>query len=236
MLFIKTKPFKMKNLLLAVFFLSTTFLVAQNPINKNVGDFNEVKVFDLIKVSLVKSDENKVMITGENADDVEIIIKNNLLKVRMKLDRSFDGTKTFVAVHYSDIKLIDANEGAKVVGNELITQDSIELRAQEGASIIVGLDVDRVTVRAVSGGIIETRGKANTQDITLNTGGIYEGRDFETKNTTVKVRAAGEAEVKASNSVDARITAGGTIDIYGNPKNVTKKQTFGGKIRVKDTE
>lgn len=51
MLFIKTKPFKMKNLLLAVFFLSTTFLVAQNPINKNVGDFNEVKVFDLIKVS-----------------------------------------------------------------------------------------------------------------------------------------------------------------------------------------
>ena len=117
MLFIKTKPFKMKNLLLAVFFLSTTFLVAQNPINKNVGDFNEVKVFDLIKVSLVKSDENKVMITGENADDVEIIIKNNLLKVRMKLDRSFDGTKTFVAVHYSDIKLIDANEGAKIVGN-----------------------------------------------------------------------------------------------------------------------
>ena len=224
----------MKNLLVTVLFFATTLVFAQNPKNKNVGDFNEVKVFDLIKVSLVKSDENKVMITGEDVDDVEIIIKNNTLKVRMKFDRSFDGTKTFVAVHYTDLKVIDANEGAIVVGNELITQDNIELRAQEGASIIVGLDVDTVNVRAVSGGIIETRGKANTQDITLNTGGIYEGRDFETKNTTVKVRAAGEAEVKASNSVDARITAGGNIDIYGDPKIVTKKQTFGGSIKVKN--
>ncbi|MEL0644372.1 head GIN domain-containing protein [Olleya sp. Ti.3.14] len=224
----------MKNLLVTVFFLATTLIFAQNPKNKNVGDFNEVKVFDLIKVSLVKSDENKVMITGEDIDDVEIIIKNNTLKVRMKFDRSFDGTKTFVAVHYTDLKVIDANEGAIVVGNELITQDSIELRAQEGASIIVGLDVNTVNVRAVSGGIVETRGKANTQDITLNTGGIYEGRDFETKNTTVKVRAAGEAEVKASDSVDARITAGGTIDIYGDPQIVTKKHTFGGSISVKN--
>lgn len=224
----------MKNLLVTVLFFATTLVFAQNPKNKKVGDFNEVKVFDLIKVSLVKSDENKVMITGEDVDDVEIIIKNNTLKVRMKFDRSFDGTKTFVAVHYTDLKVIDANEGAIVVGNELITQDNIELRAQEGASIIVGLDVDTVNVRAVSGGIIETRGKANTQDITLNTGGIYEGRDFETKNTTVKVRAAGEAEVKASNSVDARITAGGNIDIYGDPQIVTKKQTFGGSIKVKN--
>lgn len=224
----------MKNILVAVLFLTSTFLVAQNPKNKNVGDFKEVKVFDLIKVSLIKSDENKVMITGEDVDNVEIIIKNDILKVRMKIDRSFDGSKTFVAVHYTDIKVIDANEGSKIVGNELIEQDKIELRAQEGASIIVGLDVDTVEIKAVSGGIIETRGKANTQNITLNTGGVYEGRAFETKNTNVKVRAAGEAEVNASKNVDARITAGGNIYIYGNPENVTKKKTFGGRIEVRN--
>ena len=174
------------------------------------------------------------MITGEDVDDVEVIIKNNTLKVRMKFDRSFDGTKTFVAVHYTDLKVIDANEGAIIVGNELITQNTIELRAQEGASIIVGLDVNTVNIRAVSGGIVETRGKAKTQDISINTGGIYEGRDFETIDTTVSVRAAGDAEVKASNSVDARITAGGNIDIYGDPKTVTKKHTFGGSIKVRN--
>ena len=98
-----------------------------------VQDFTTVKVYDLIHISLVKSDQNKVVISGQDADDVEIISKNNILKVRIKFERTFDGTKTFVAVHYTTLEVIDGNEGAKIVGNELIEQDKIELRVQEGA-------------------------------------------------------------------------------------------------------
>jgi len=199
-----------------------------------VQDFTTVKVYDLIHISLVKSDQNKVVISGQDADDVEIISKNNILKVRMKFERTFDGTKTFVAVHYTTLEVIDGNEGAKIVGNELIEQDKIELRAQEGAILKIGLDVKNLEVRSVSGGIIETKGKAKSQDVTINTGGIYQGKELITKDTKVKIRAAGEADINASESVDARITAGGDIYIYGNPKNVKKKQTFGGRIEIKN--
>ena len=108
-------------------------LFSQNPKEMTVQDFTTVKVYDLIHISLVKSDQNKVVISGQDADDVEIISKNNILKVRMKFERTFDGTKTFVAVHYTTLEVIDGNEGAKIVGNELIEQDKIELRVQEGA-------------------------------------------------------------------------------------------------------
>lgn len=40
-----------------------------------VQDFTTVKVYDLIYISLVKSDQNKVVISGQDADDVEIISK-----------------------------------------------------------------------------------------------------------------------------------------------------------------
>lgn len=208
-------------------------IFGQNPKEMKVQDFNTVKVFDLIHISLVKANENKVIISGQDADDVEIISKNGILKVRMKFDRIFDGTKTFVAVHYTNLEVIDGNEGAKIVGNELIVQDKIELRAQEGAVLKIGLDVKNLEVRSVSGGIIATKGKAQSQEIVLNTGGIYEGREFETENTIVKIKAGGEADVNASETVDARVTAGGDIYIYGNPNNVTKKHTFGGKIEIK---
>ena len=220
----------MKNLASVLLLFITINCFSQNPLEKKVNDFTTVKVFDLIHISLIKSEENKVMITGDDVQDVEVISKDGILKVRMELDKIFNGTKTFVAVYYKDLKVIDGNEGAKIVGAELIEQDEIELRAQEGAILKIGLDVDKVNIRAVSGGIIETKGRANSQDITLNTGGIYEGRDFETKNTSVKIRAAGEAEVKASKAVDARITAGGDIYIYGNPETVNEKTTFGGRI------
>lgn len=221
----------MKTIFAITFLVLTSLLTAQNPKEKGVGDFSEVKVFDLIEVNLIKSDVNKVEITGEDIDDVEVINKNGKLKIRMKLDKSFNGERTFVAVYYTTLNVIDGNEGTFISSNELITQNYIELRAQEGARLKIGLDVDKVDVRAVTGGIIETRGKALSQDITLNTGGIYDGKMFETKTTSVSIKAAGEAEVYASKVVDAKVIAGGDVYIYGNPERIDESTTLGGRVK-----
>ena len=217
----------------ALFILSLLFMFsvnAQNPIEKKTGDFTEVKVYDLIEVNLIRSDENKVVISGEDAQDVEVINKNGKIKIRMNLDKIFHGEKTFVELHYTSIEIIDGNEGAFISSNELIEQDEILLKAQEGARIKVGLDVENVEIRAVTGGIIETRGRAINQNITLNTGGIYEGKGFETKNTKVNIKVGGEAEVNASDIVDATVRAGGDVFIYGNPETVKENTLFGGRI------
>jgi len=224
----------MKNTLLILSFFIITSTLAQNPLEKSVGDFNEVKVYDLIEVNLIKSKENKVVIAGEDVQDVQVINKDGKLKIRMNLDKIFNGNKTFVEIHYTALDIIDGNEGAIIVSNELIEQDEITLKAQEGARIKVGLDVDEVEIRAVTGGIIETRGRANSQDITLNTGGVYEGKSFETKSTKVNIKAAGEAEVNASKIVDATVKAGGDVFIYGNPETVKENTFLGGRIKVQE--
>ncbi|MBT8302955.1 MAG: DUF2807 domain-containing protein [Bacteroidia bacterium] len=211
--------------------LVTASVLSQNPIEKEIGDFSEIKVYDLIEVNLVKSDQNKISITGEDVDDVQVINKDGKLKIRMSLDKIFNGTKTFVAVYYKKVEIIDSNEGAFVSSNEMIEQDKIVLRSQEGARIKVGLKVNNLEARAVTGGIIETHGIAESQDITLYTGGVYEGKDFETKDTKVTIRAAGEAEVKASNIVDAKLRAGGDVYIYGKPRSVKEDKMFGGRIK-----
>ncbi|MBR9915157.1 MAG: DUF2807 domain-containing protein [Algicola sp.] len=221
----------MKTFLTLTLLLTTVLLSAQNPKEQSVGDFNEIKVYDLIAVNLIKSNTSKVEITGDDIEDVVVVNKDGTLKVRMKTDKIFNGDRTFVSVYYTSLNVVDGNEGAFITANELIEQNQIELRAQEGAHLKIGLDVDRVDIKAVSGGIIETRGKAISQDITLNTGGVYEGKAFETKNTTVNIKVAGEADVNASKSVDARVTAGGDINIYGNPESVKEKTTLGGRIK-----
>jgi len=224
----------MKNTLLAFALFISILVSAQNPLDKNVGDFTTVKVYDRIEVNLIRSDENKVVITGEDVQDVEIINKDGKLKIRMNIDKIFNGEKTFVEVHYTSLELIDGNEGATITSNELIEQDEIAVKVQEGARVRIGLDVDKVDLRAVTGGVIETRGRANSQNITLNTGGVYEGKEFETKNTTVSIKAAGEAEVNASDIVDANIRAGGGVYIYGNPDTIKENTLFGGRIEQRE--
>lgn len=215
---------------IAVSIAAITF--AQDPISKNVGDFTEVKVYDRMVVNLVKSDENKVVISGADASQVEVINKDGKLKIRMEFDLIFDGNNTFVNVYYNNLKTIDGNEGAEITSNELIEQDEIEIKMQEGARIKVGINVKNAKMRAVTGGIIEASGIATTQDVTVNTGGVYEGRDFETEEAKVFVQAGGEVEVYASKKADITIRAGGDVDIYGKPAEVKRSRTFGGRITV----
>jgi hypothetical protein len=216
--------------LLALFITTVTF--AQNPIVKDMGDFNTVKVYDRIVVNLVKSDENKVIISGADASQVNVLNKDGKLKIRMELDLIFDGNKTFVHVHYTDLKLIDGNEGAVITSNELIEQDQIEIKVQEGARAKVGLLVREAKLRAVTGGIIEASGQAERQDVTVNTGGVYEGRDLETDHGEVFVQAGGNVEIYTAKSIDITIRAGGDVYVYGNPPQVKRRRTFGGRIKI----
>tara|TARA_R110002050_G_scaffold179118_2_gene312364 strand:- start:26890 stop:27564 length:675 start_codon:yes stop_codon:yes gene_type:complete len=222
----------MKKIIAICVLLISLNAVAQRIIDKDMGNFNEIKVFDLIEVNLIKSDENRVLIKGENVSDINLVNKNGVLKIRMELDKIFHGEDTFVEVYYTNINVIDGNEGARITSNETIEQNAIELKTQEGAQIKIGLDVDYVTVRAVTGGIVEASGIAESQNIVLNTGGIFEGKALRSQVSKVKITAAGEAEIYASESVDIKVKAGGDVDVYGNPKEINKNTFAGGRIRI----
>lgn len=222
----------MKRLILLVTILISGAGIAQQQIEKSLGDFKEVKVYDLIEVELVKANDNKAIITGSYTDEVVLSNTNGILKVKMSFGKSFDGNKTKVILHYTSLDVIDANEGSKILGRDTIKQFEIDLRAQEGASIEIPIDVDFVNVRAVTGGIIITSGHSKSQKATLITGGFYDGEMLETISTEVSVNAGGEASVRASQKVDAKVRAGGNVKIYGNPSNISESTALGGRIET----
>ena len=130
--------------------------------------------------------------------------------------------------------MIDANEGARIVCNELIEQDRIEVRAQEGARVEIGMQVRDAEIRAVTGGIVRASGQATNQVIRINTGGIFEGRELRTDYSDIRVSAGGEAELFAAEAVDIEIRAGGDVYVYGNPREVRRDRIFGGRIYIRD--
>ncbi len=224
----------MKKILFLLVVMGSITASAQRMIDKEVGDFNKIKVFDLIEVNLIKSDENRIIIKGENVYDIKFVNTDGTLKLRMQLEKKFTGEDTFIEVFYKHLDVIDGNEGAKIVCNELIEQDHLEIRSQEGAQIKAGLNVVDLEVRAVTGGIVEASGLAKNQWIVLNTGGIFDGKELQTSYTDVKITAAGEAEVFASEKVDIKVRAGGDVYVYGNPRDVNKKTLAGGRVHIID--
>ena len=197
-----------------------------------VGDFSELKVYDLITVKLVPSDENKVVVEGKNTEFVKTINDSGVLKIRMELEERFDGSATTVTVHFKNISILDANEGAEINSEAEIKSSSLELKTQEGGKINVIIATENVNIKSVSGGIVKAKGTTNKQDISINSGGIYEAKDLISNEAYVNVTAGGSAIIYTTEKIEAKVTAGGIITVYGNPKDVKKKKLAGGKIEI----
>jgi hypothetical protein len=223
---------KMKKIMILVlaFVAHTTF--AQ--VTKNLGDFDEIKVYDKLNVKLISSSENKVIITGDREGEVEFVNNNGELKIRMPFPKLLSGTDISIKLYYKNIESITANEGSFVSSQDAFKQTIMDLNSREGAVINLVLDVQKVNVKAVTGGKVKLSGKAINQDVVIMSGGILESRDLHSSQTTINVSAGGNAEIHASTLVDAKVKAGGFIYIYGNPKQINKETILGGKIIEKN--
>ena len=220
----------MKKIITIVAIVISSTLFAQNSIEKTIGEFKTVKVFDLINLKMKKGNENKIIISGKNRSDVQIINKDGKLKIRMNLEEIYDGEDTIVELYYTSVDVIDANEGAKVTVEDAIEQYEIDLKVQEGAEITAKLNTSYANFRAVTGGVINVTGSSKNQEISIYTGGIFNGKEFETEDTEISVNAGGEADINAKEYVDVRIKAGGDVNIYGNPKTIDEKRILGGRV------
>lgn len=213
--------------------IGAAILVAQmsfGQVTKELGDFDTVKVYDKLSVKLVQSSENKVVIKGARETELEAVNKNGILKIRMPFPKLLSGNDLEVTLYYKHIELIDVNEGAQVTSKETLKATSFKVSAQEGGKINVDLDVDKLNVSSVSGGEITLTGKASNQDASLGAGGYLLASKLATSQTKVSVSAGGKADVNASTLVDAKVSAGGSIYIYGKPKQINQKTVLGGKI------
>lgn len=224
----------MKRLFTIFSILITSVMIAQNAIEKNVGDFKTLKVYDLIQVELIKSDTNKIVISGENAENVVVNNKNGTLKIKMEFAKIYDGNNTHVTLYYTTIDAIDANEGSKIASKEEIKQFEIDLKAKEGSTINLHVNVNYINVKAVTGGIIEVTGIAKKESISLLTGGAFKGEKLQSEHSDVSIHAAGEAAINASKIVDIKIRAGGDVFIYGKPETVNENKILGGRVKMMD--
>jgi hypothetical protein len=224
----------MKHILATLTLFATLVVTAQTPITKTVGEFSILKAYDLINVEMIKSDINKVEITGKNAHDVVVVNRNGKLKIKMNLEESYDGNDTHVKLYFTNVDIIDANEGAFISSNDTFNQYELELKAQEGGQIKLNIETKETVIKAVSGGIVELTGSTKNQNISVNTGGILKSKSFTSETAKVNVKAGGDVDVNASESVDVKIKAGGDVNIYGNPRTVSENRVLGGRIKRMD--
>ncbi|WP_445456301.1 head GIN domain-containing protein [Flavobacterium sp. HNIBRBA15423] len=217
----------MKKIFYSILLVST---IGFSQVEKQVGEFSKVTAFDKIDVYLIKSTENKVVLKGDKKEDVELVNKSGELKIRMSFGNLLKGDNISATVYYTNIDAIEANEGSRISSNEIFEGLLFDIIAKEGSEVKIKLDVDKLNARASQGSILKLDGNVDYADILVNSGAKYEAKNLITKQTTITGNAGGEADVYATDLVDAKVRAGGTILIHGKPKQINQKTIAGGTI------
>ena len=229
----------MKKIIFVCVLMINLSLIAQTKVSKNLGDFTILKVYNGIELELIKSTETKLEITGNKSEMVKIKNVDNTLKISLpfslKPENNAAAGEVLVKLYYSQkIDVIDANEGATITGKE-ITQDQLEVNVQERAFINLVVKVKHLEVRASSGGIIKLTGTSKNQNVDVDLYGIYNGFALKaTSNATVKAGTGAKAEVFAEETLNAKVSFGGSIFYKGNPEVVKDKKVIGGTIQKRD--
>jgi len=222
----------MKNYTLLFIILINTSLFAQSTKTTSLGDFYKIKIFSGIKLELIKDKENKLEITDNETDRVRFKNNNGVLKISLKFPDNLSAKETKVKLYYKqDILVIDVNEGSTITGNG-IYQTNLEVKAQEGATIQLNINTKHLKVKSVTGSIINLTGKTKNQEIEVDLYGVYHGYGIETiGNTIVKSGIGSKAEIKTGETLNAKVSFGGSVLYKGTPEVKQTKKVAGGIIK-----
>ena len=152
----------------------------------------------------------------------------------MPFPKLLSGDDIKVKLYFKTLQSIAVSEGSYVSSDSDFKQTVLDLNAKSGGEIKLEIYTEKLVVKAFAGGIVSVSGRAKNQDVTITSGGILNAKDLLTSQTTISVAAGGQSEIHASTLVDAKVKAGGSIFIYGKPKQINKNVFIGGTILEKN--
>ena len=219
----------MKKILYIILFV-TIPLFSQVKIDRDLGEFSKVAVYDGINLELIKSEENKVEITGNNTKFVVVKNKNGDLKIRLNLEKRFSGDRTKVTLFYKTLYSVISHEGSNVFSKETIKQADINIKAHTGSRQNLTVNLNTLNTTAATGANINISGKTEYHDTSSSSGAEIKARDLVSNETYATATTGGVLDVSATKELEANSKLGGTINVHEKTDKITESISVGGVV------
>jgi len=219
----------MKRFILTLLIIPS-LLVSQEEINRNLGEFTKLSIYDGINVELIKSDENKVEASGENTRFVVVKNKNGNLKIRLNVQKRFSGDRTMVKLYYKNIYSFIAHEGSNIFSKDTIKQADLKIKGHTGSRIDVPVELNSISVTSTAGAKITLRGTSTYLEASSATGSEINARNMVVEDGEVSALSGSMVDVRAQISLEAIARIGGVINVHSKTERITEKVSLGGSV------
>ena len=219
----------MKRFILTLLIIPS-LLVSQEEINRNLGEFTKLSIYDGINVELIKTDENKVEASGENTRFVVVKNKNGNLKIRLNVQKRFSGDRTMVKLYYKNIYSFIAHEGSNIFSKDTIKQADLKIKGHTGSRIDVPVELNSISVTSTAGAKITLRGTSTYLEASSATGSEINARNMVVEDGEVSALSGSMVDVRVETNLEAIARIGGVINVHSKTERITEKVSLGGSV------
>lgn len=203
-----------------------------------LAEFKGIYVNSNYTVMLKQTNRQEVTVEAlsEIYDVTEIKVDNGILMINMerkpespnkslwaKIDDIKVNPTMKVWVSVKNISDLQVNGGGKIISENSIASDFINLGVAGSGSMDVDLKGNTVKAEVSGSGSMTLRGYATMLDVVVSGSGMLKGFDCPLETAKIKVSGSGNAELNVSNSLEALVYGSGGVKHKGNTKTVTKK-------------
>ena len=184
---------------------------------RTVGAFHGVELAGVLEVEVVLGKPASVEVTGD-ADLVD--------KVTTKVQ---DGVLVLNTPELRNIHRRNMHLRAIVAAPDL---DSLALSGT-GAMKVTGVANERLAVALPGTGDLRITGTTGALRVTVSGTGNVSAKALSARDAVVDIGGTGDARLRATRSLDARISGTGSISVDGSPPQVKKSVSGLGSIHVR---
>lgn len=232
------KTLKTMLLLIMIAFTGVGTVLASNETqNRNVKDFNAIKVSTGIDLYLSMGNEESVKIVADDEiiDDIKTEVKDGTLHIYMKQRNNWFNwninktRKAYVSV--KELVALNASSGSDVETENTLEGDELEVKASSGSDVKLSLNVKKFSIDTSSGSDAKLSGKVKYLTAEASSGSDINASDLESVFCQAKASSGSDISLTVTEEIQARASSGGDIVYYGNPKSKDVNESSGGDVR-----
>ena len=183
--------------------------------HRNVAEFHAIELAGTLEVEVSVGKPASVELTGDAdlLDKVSTTVKGGVLVIDTRFPQHDHG---------------DHHMKAFVTAPDL---SSIAISGT-GAMKVAGIANQRLAINLSGTGALTAAGSTGALHLVVDGTGEVAAKGLAAKAATVELNGTGQATLHASESLDAKITGTGSIDVDGHPSHVKKSVTGLGDIHI----
>jgi len=204
--------------------------------DRQVDDFNKLRVFGKMKVHLVPGSEPNVHIEARNIslEKVKTSLKDG--ELRVKISRLFKDHEVYIEITHGELESVEALADAEIVFDKPVVARQFTIQSTMGSIVELAVDASYLELKAYQGGQVQIKGSTDRLEAYVNTGGILSGTDLVCQRVDIRMNTGGKSELTIREKLKARVNTGANFSYYGTPSDTDVSTSLGGSISAWDQE